>query len=217
MSSFMNYTVIIDAGHGAIDPKTGNYTTAPSKQWFHEGLELHNGGWFYEGVFNRKVATKTIEKFRNLNFNVFTTYHEWQDTPLKTRTDKAKQLHKNTNSVLISIHANAATNAPSANGFEIYTTKGDTPADKLASEIYENVLLLFGREIKSYRTDTTDGDVDKEEDFYVLRKVPQPATLLECGFFTNRREAEWLMDDAVQDKFAEAIVLGTVEYFKNVD
>ena len=45
----------VSAGHGGIDPLTGSYTTS-GKQFFHNGLDLHDRGNFYEGVFNRSIA-----------------------------------------------------------------------------------------------------------------------------------------------------------------
>ena len=42
---------------------------------------------------------------------------------------------------------------------------------------------------EKYRLDYSDGDVDKEANFYVLRKTKMPAVLLEMWFFDNYNDA----------------------------
>jgi N-acetylmuramoyl-L-alanine amidase len=73
------------------------------------------------------------------------------------------------NCIYVSIHVNAAGNGSkwmTATGWEAWTTKGVTKSDKLAEYLYkaaENILK--GKKI---RKDITDGDSDKESNFYVL-------------------------------------------------
>jgi len=45
--------IILDPGHGGVDPMTCEYTTAPGKMALHHGYFMHHDGWFYEGVWNR--------------------------------------------------------------------------------------------------------------------------------------------------------------------
>jgi len=67
-----------------------------------------------------------------------------------------------------------------ASGWEIYTSKGNTKADKLATCIYNAAKNnLKGKKL---RTDFSDGDADKEADFYVLTHTKCPAVLTENFF-----------------------------------
>ncbi|MDQ9823580.1 hypothetical protein RFZ44_09590, partial [Acinetobacter sp. 163] len=66
-------------------------------------------------------------------------------------------------------------------GWEAYTTPGDTDADLLASCLYEEATKVFGARtpLLKVRTDLTDGDPDKEANFYLLKKTSCPAVLTE--------------------------------------
>ena len=64
-----------------------------------------------------------------------------------------------------------------ARGYSVYTTKGNTKSDILAEILMKEFKLKFP-ELKA-RTDTTDGDLDTEEDFTVLVKTNCPSVLIE--------------------------------------
>lgn len=106
----------------------------------------------------------------------------------------------------ISIHCNAAEN-PAANGFEIWTTFGETKSDELAECIYTEMLTLP----LNGRNDTSDGDSDKESNFYVLRHTDCPAVLIELAFISNEQEESLLASSGFQQKVAEAIVKGILK------
>ena len=57
---------------------------------------------------------------------------------------------------------------------------------------------------KRMRKDNTDGDPDKEADFYVLKKTSMPAVLTENFFMTNGEEASMLLKDSIRDRIADA-------------
>ena len=62
----MKQTILyIDAGHGGLDPMTGEYLTPPSdgkKCQHNNGKAYHGNGWFYEGHFNRQIASEFIKE-----------------------------------------------------------------------------------------------------------------------------------------------------------
>lgn len=199
--------VFLDPGHGALD-RNGNYVTAPSKQYEHNRGTFHNGGWFYEGVFNRIVANRVAMKLERLGITYIFVAHEYLDTPLAQRVDMANWYHRNYKpGVFISFHANASNGL--ARGYEIYTSRGTTSSDSLADLHWNQVKDLLGNKI-SMRTDTSDGDLDREAGFYVLTKTAMTAILIEHLFFDNYDDAKLLMDDEVIDLFAEATVRSIV-------
>lgn len=110
----------------------------------------------------------------------------------------------------ISLHCNAAPRQ--VKGVEIWTSVGETSADPLATEIFRSVKRAFP--VRNYRTDQSDGDPDKEKNFYVLRKTRCPAVLLEMGFISNADECFWLKDDDTQNRMALAIVEGILSWEK---
>ena len=113
----------------------------------------------------------------------------------------------------VSIHCNSATNT-SARGTEIFTTKGQTEADPLATCIMNQISSTFPD--LPVRADYDDGDVDKEENFYVLRYTDCPAVLIELAFINNEDDEKLLADPAMQEKFAAAIARGITDYASSI-
>lgn len=202
--------VLIDAGHGGIDPRTGKYTTGARKAFKHrDGTVFHDGPWFYEGVFNRAVADCLASYLQRLHINHAKVYHDFIDTPLKRRVAFANFMNDYYDCIYISIHSNAG----GGRGWEVYTSPGQTEADLLADHIYDQTRELFGDTFR-YRINTTDGDYDKEERFYVLMHTKCPAVLIEHLFFDNEEEAHFLMQPDAQDYFAQIILRAVLKFWR---
>ena len=112
--------------------------------------------------------------------------------------------------IFISLHCNSAANQ-SAEGYEVWTSPGNTLGDKLATRIYGQIAAEFPD--RAGRTDYSDGDPDKESRFYVLVHTDAPACLVEMAFISNDAEAALLADAAWQDRYARAIARGVTDYF----
>lgn len=98
------------------------------------------------------------------------------------------------NCIMISIHLNAAGSGQWMNGtgWECYTTPGQNNSDKLATLLYNKAAKVFGNNVR-IRTDNTDGDPDKEANFYIIRGANCPAVLTENLFMDNKRDNEYLL------------------------
>lgn len=215
--------VIVDAGHGGLHPDTQKYMTFP---WDGKKYDFWRNGNFtatsYEGVFNRQIADRLkllAEKEENVLIEF--VHHSYLDKSLNDRAALANVIvEKNPDEVcvFISIHCNASSNLAlgeggQGRGFEIYTTKGTTKADKLASVIYNNLKEKFEGDL-FFRPDFSDGDADKEEQFYVLWATNCPAVLLECAFFDNWNDYQFLLKEETVFGFAEAILQAIKEFDK---
>ena len=102
----------------------------------------------------------------------------------------------------VSVHRNAATSA-SANGyysfyFNPYTVN---PARKITAQMQKTGVY------KSYNTDW--------HYFYLSRISTCPVVLTENGFMSNSYDYSAMLDDAKQEKCADAIVKGIVDHFLN--
>ena len=105
---------------------------------------------------------------------------------------------------LISIHVNASTNDGSwgkAKGWSIFTSKGKTKSDDYATIIFNEAKAELGNECKM-RTDMSDGDVDWEENFYILKNSACPAVLSENLFMDNKDECMFLLTDEAVERIA---------------
>ena len=203
-------TFLLDPGHGGI--VDGKYTTAPNfdknnkstwkKCWHHAEEDLT----LFEGVFNRQVINlvKQIMKMRGMKY-VDVVNSEF-DISLADRVNKANSFYSgDKNCVYFSMHGNAANQK--AHGIEIFTSKGQTKSDEYATLVFNAIVDMFPDE--KYRKDTwSDGDVDKEANYYVLKNTAMPAMLLEMWFFDNLEDAKKMNDVEMQHQVAKAIVNG---------
>lgn len=202
-----NYLWILDAGHGGIDAK-GNYMTAPKKMFqFPDRLTI------YEGVINRIITELVYKQLELKQIDFALVYDDVEDTSLMKRVTIADNVYrKDKRAVYLSIHSNAG----GGSGFEIFTSPGQTNSDRIANIFCETYAKCFPD--MKHRMDTTDGDADKEADFYVLRKTDCPALLVENLFFDNRKDAEFLLSKDGQQKIADCIVqcIENVEQLKPI-
>lgn len=173
--------VVVDAGHGGADPgavagsaRESDINLALALRFKHQAASL---GYPFDVALLRGA-------------DVFVS--------LPDRVARANELAP---ACVLSFHCNAA-GAPQATGYEVWTTPGETPADDLATYIYEeldNVAPYGGR------PDVDDGDPDREARFYMLRHTLAPAVLVEFGFMTNQHDLTTLLDDIYQQDFVLAV------------
>lgn len=203
---YKDFTVILDLGHGGID-SDGVYTTAPNKMHvFEDGVEA------LEGALNREIGSKVGKELERNGCKVVYTVLpcDPRDVSLAARVGFANG-HSAKTTIFVSLHSNAST-SHKARGFEIFTSKGETKSDKLAS--------FIGAEIKEefpdirYRADYSDGDIDKESQFYVLKKTKCVAVLLENLFFDNIDDFKLLRSQSFQNRLSKRISNGIIRYLQ---
>ena len=105
--------------------------------------------------------------------------------------------------LFFSIHCNAAENTE-ANGFEAFTSRGQTGADLVASAVYKFVKEELPNQFRP-RVDWSDGDPDREANFYVLKHTKARAVLVELGFLTNDSDRALLRDGGVRGRWTTAV------------
>jgi len=105
--------------------------------------------------------------------------------------------------LFLSIHCNAFS-SPTAHGFEVWTSRGETAADQIATSLFGSIKGAFPELLP--RLDLSDGDCDKESGFAVLKGTAMPAVLIECAFISNVLEEQWLRDVGWHMRMAGAIV-----------
>lgn len=207
----MDTLIITDPGHGGVNP-AGEYVTA-GKRAKHPGMELHNGPWFYEGVFNRQVEALLRLKLAKLGLLSVSTIPEhpnWIDVPLNIRCDRANFFAKGRRALFVSIHANAFNGT--AGGYEVFSAVGSRQGAVLGWHILDQFAECLAPEITKARLDWTDGTPTKNKNYYVLRETSMPAVLIELGFMDNPSDLAALISPAWQDKAAQAIADGVVCY-----
>jgi N-acetylmuramoyl-L-alanine amidase len=194
-------TLMLDRGHGLLDEK-GVYVT-PGKR-----AKLPDGTMVYEGIENEKYVIALAKHAKEAGFKVIYTIppKDFKDMSLVDRVKKANN-HPNKNSMLfVSVHNNAANGT--ATGTEIFTSIGQTLSDVYAESILRTYQTVYPE--RRLRVDRTDGDLDKEANFYVLRHTHMPAILIEYGFFDTPSDYAWLSNPNTIDKMAALTIDGIV-------
>lgn len=172
----------LDAGHGGAD--SGAIGPSGTKE--------------SDVVLNvcKAMARLLVEQ----EIDVYMTRHADDAVSLSRRVEFA---HNNDADLFISIHCNSAAN-PSANGYECFTSHGDTPSDVLA----EHVLKAYE---SKFPTLTNRGH--KEAGFYVLTKTRMPAILFELEFIHNVQGESFLLSNI--DNMAQALFNGAMTYLES--
>lgn len=193
---------IFDNGHGGMIG--GIYQTAGkrSPKW--------SKGILYEGMFNRWVVNRLIEKCDREEIPYYNISSEYEDTSLQTRVNRADKIYdSNKNTYILSIHANAG----GGQGIEGFTTIGKTAADPIADLFLSN--LEKDMSSQKMRFDYTDGDKDKESNFYILKNAKAPAFLLECGFMDQDKDYNNLWDTSYLEVLVDSLFC-TIKQLYNV-
>ena len=173
-----NNIYILDAGHGGID-ENGDYLTAGKRSpvW-------HDGKIYYEGEGNRLIVEGIAEKLDKLGIEYHVLVPEVEDVALWERVKRIKELDTDLNKIVISVHSNGF-HKSSANGWEVFTSKGNTESDNLAKVFHRHARKQLGDRFKMRGC--------KEADFYMLKRHPFTAILTENLFHTNERDCRFLM------------------------
>ena len=191
--------ILIDNGHGLDTP--GKHSP---------------DGTFREAIYTRQIAKRIVSDLQDRDYDAELLVPEDDDISLIERVRRVNAacfLLGKQNVILVSIHVNAAGNGSkwlNATGWSVYTCKGQTESDKLAECLCQAAIKNFpGRRI---RTDMSDGDMDWEEGFYILRKSLCPAVLTENFFMDSRSDLEYLQSRAGKQAVVDTHVEGIVEY-----
>lgn len=194
--------ILIDNGHGV---------TTPGKR--------SPDGVLREYKYCRIIAFEVVSRLKALGFDAELLVPEDADISLGERCNRANAWCTRLgakNVCLVSIHLNAAGNGSqwmNARGWEAWTSVGQTQGDKLADCLYDAAqkYLPTGTKI---RTDTTDGDRDKESNFTILYRSRCAACLTENMFQDNREDVAWLQSPQGREAIVTLHVEGIKEYVR---
>ena len=173
-------------------------------------------GLFREPFYNREIARRVVSDLLDRGYDAELLVPEDDDVSLAERVRRVNTacfLLGKQNVILVSIHVNAAGNGSqwlNVTGWSVYTSKGQTASDKLAECLCQAAIKNFpGHRI---RTDMSDGDMDWEEGFYILRKSLCVAVLTENFFMDSISDLEYLQSRAGKQAVVDTHVEGIIEY-----
>ena len=203
--------ILIDNGHG--------YDT-PGKRSPWSSHKVKPELEFREYKWAREIAIEVVAELKRRGYNAERIVPEENDISLNERINRVNKICSSlgtSNVCLVSIHANAAGNGHqwmNARGWCAFTSIGQTKGDVLAEFIYEEAEKNFkGMKI---RTDLTDGDRDKEENFAMVYRTWCPATLTENFFQDNADDVRYILSDEGRAAVIKTHVDGIINYIKSL-
>ncbi|MCD8132190.1 MAG: N-acetylmuramoyl-L-alanine amidase [Lachnospiraceae bacterium] len=188
-----SFTVVIDSGHGGIDP--GNVSS--------DGT--------LEKDLNLAIALK-LQAFLEAN-DVTVVMTRTDDSGLYEESSSNKKVEDMKNRValmeeaapdlVVSIHQNSYSDS-SIKGAQIFYYATSEKSRKLAEILQESLIE---------RLDPDNTRRAKANDtYYLLKKTSFPIVIAECGFMSNPAELELLKSESYQSRAAWALCIGIMEY-----
>lgn len=191
--------VLVDNGHG---------NNTPGKRSVD--------GRLLEWKYTREIAEDVVAILLGSGLDARLLVTEDYDVSLKERVRRINKVcsqYGAGNVLVVSVHCNAAGNGSqwmNGRGWEAYSTKGQNNSDILAECLYNRAEENFkGMKI---RTDKTDGDKDKEANFYIIKYANCPAVLTENFFMDNKEDMEYMLSDVGRHQIARTHAEGIMDY-----
>ena len=178
--------VILDAGHGGID--VGKTGVNGEKE---KDINLEISKKIKRFLFDSNVTVKmTREGDERLA--------DSQREDLKARTD----IMNGGALLAVSIHQNSYRD-PAVSGAQVFyytdSEEGRTAAGMIQAEL--NALAP-----------DNEKEIRANDSYYILKNTRIPTVIVECGFLSSYTEAEKLVDDEYQNRIAEAVSEGILQY-----
>lgn len=210
--------ILIDNGHGSNTEQNGKFSPKLDDT-IKIGEEFISGNRFREWKYNRVISNMIVDKLVSMGYDARLLVPENKDISLSERVRRVNTICNKSgaaNVLLVSIHSNAKGNGTTwqdAKGWEAYTTRGKTKSDALAEYLYKKAdTYLIGRRI---REDWSDGDRDKESDFYIIKKSYCPAVLTENFFYDNKDDLKYLTSEEGIHCVARLHIEGIIDYINS--
>ncbi|NCB93462.1 MAG: N-acetylmuramoyl-L-alanine amidase [Clostridia bacterium] len=190
-----DYIVVVDSGHGGQDP---------GKIGIHGELEKD---------INLQIALRLKKHLEKENVEVVMTREKDQDLAddnaqnrkVQDMKRRCEMIHEIQPDCVISIHQNSYPDE-SVKGAQVFYYQDSVEGERMAKIIQEKLIDKLDRE--NHRQAKGNGS------YFLLKKTDASLVIVECGFLSNSEEALLLKDEEYQEKVAEAVCEGTVEYLE---
>ncbi|MDW7673409.1 MAG: N-acetylmuramoyl-L-alanine amidase CwlD [Bacillota bacterium] len=193
----INQKIIIDAGHGGVDPGAQGASGALEKDiTLAVALQLRK--------FLQQAGAEVI-MIREDDRDLSTSPKGYSLKKNEDLRERAKVINESEADVLVSIHVNSIPSDQWSGAQTFYNPKSEA-GEELAQTIQKSIITIM------------DNTTRKEQsiDSYLLNKTAEtPGAIVEIGFISNPKEEKLLLDRAYQERLAWSIFNGISSYLIN--
>lgn len=186
--------IIIDAGHGGVDPGAVKGDIYEKNINLSIALKLRDFCLAF-GLETVMIRTEDI----SVHDKSATTLRSKKQSDLKNRV---KTVNSYENTVLISIHQNMY-EEEKYYGTQVFYGTGDN--SKLLALLLQDTVI-------EYLQNQNTRKVKNGTNLYILENSQAPSVMVECGFMSNQEELKKLTDEEYQINFAYALSVGILKY-----
>ncbi len=188
----LDYCVVLDAGHGGLDPGSIGFKTKVKESDINLAVTLLLKQKL-EAFGVRVVLTRADE---NGLYGLSTTNYKKRD--MQKRRDIIKAVNPN---MVISVHMNSYIRH-NLRGAQVFYDKDSEISETLALCIQD----YFAENLVKSDKGIAVGD------YYMLKCTDAASVIAECGFLSNEEDEKLLLDKSYQEKIADCIFKGIVSF-----
>ena len=185
--------VVIDAGHGGDDPGKIGINGAKEKD-----VNLSIARRVKDYLEKEDIRVVMTRETEDGLYDADASHKKVQD--MKRRIAVIEETAPD---LTVSIHQNSYPEEY-VHGAQVFYYEGSMEGQELAEKIQKR--LIEGADSGNKR------QIKANSSYYLLKKTKIPIVIVECGFLSNRTEAEALCSDEYQDRIAWEITLGILQY-----
>ena len=193
MTEKKNITIVIDSGHGGIDPgkiaadgtleKDLNLSIALKLQKYLEATDINvvMTRTTDEGLYDPGASNKKVQDMKN----------------------RIALMEEYDADLAVSIHQNSYSDS-AIHGAQVFYYTTSTASKALAETLQS--ILISDLDPENHR------QAKANDSYYLLKKTTCPTVIVECGFLSNPAEAAKLKSNSYQEELAWILHLGILQY-----
>ncbi|MBQ8468431.1 MAG: N-acetylmuramoyl-L-alanine amidase [Clostridia bacterium] len=189
----VGYTIVVDPGHGGIDPGSIGYKTKVKESDLNLKLSLMLADKL-RAVGIRVIMTRTDEN----SLADGLTGKSFKKEDMRLRKEMISKIRPN---MVVSVHMNSFTNHV-LRGAKMFYDK----TSEISRKIAESIQKQFAENLEA------SNDVASVGDYYMLKCTESPSVIAECGFLSNARDEQLLLDQSYQEKIVNCIFVGIIDF-----
>lgn len=182
--------IVVDAGHGGSDPGKIGINDAQEKD------------------INLEIAVKLQKRLQEQGIKVIMTREDEKglaDSKVEDLKTRVAVINKNSPDLAVCIHQNSYSDEQ-IHGAQVFYYTHSAEGEKAALIMQEALLEIDPENSRQAKANSS---------YYVLKTTKPPVLIVECGFLSNRDEAEKLAADEYQEQVAEAVTKGILSYLQS--